>query len=187
MTAVIALLSFVFAVIGWSLLYRQKTENVRSPVTDKAEDITNALATQIVLELADKLDSLKEYDKLAARRAQLENDLITLQQKKAEIIVGLQKQNEAASKQFMKERREIDHQTGLMRKQLDHELRVAVEKSELKAAREILDAEKKFGEEALQEQKKSIERELTSVKEITERLFALVPNLEAKLNLKGKA
>ena len=159
----------LMALIVWHLKKRQ-------PVNAAADVVTEEIAKQVVSELAEKLDALKNYDKMIERRTQLETELIELR-----------KQRDTIQETFDRKQRELEHAAGLARNQLEAELEHGRIKADLDAQKKVIDAERKYNEQALAAQKESFDKQMERTQEITEQLFKLVPNIEARLRLKGSA
>jgi len=155
-------------------LYREFTTPARK-VHDAAQSTVEDLAAKIVVDIGEKLDSLKEFDQLAMKRAQLEAELVALKMEKADI-----------TEVFERTRRDLEHEAGLLRKQLDHELAVVKQEAALDADRRVLAAERRFGEESLKAQTTAFEQRIKFIESYTNKLMDLVPKVEALVKLGGK-
>ncbi|KKM76529.1 hypothetical protein LCGC14_1379220 [marine sediment metagenome] len=169
-TVIIAL-----GVSAWALWMVKIHQSYKTkPVQDAQDAAVNALAQQVVLDLGEKLDTLKEFDTLATRKAQLEVEVGNLTVEKADAEHG-----------FARMQRELEHAAGLMRKELDAELERVKAQVGLDADKKVLAAERRYSQETMEAREKAFDQQLARTDEITERLFKLVPNIEARLRLKG--
>jgi chromosome segregation ATPase len=161
-----------FGVAGWALatLLRKPMPKVEAQAGAAVDD----LAQQIVLELGEKLDALKDFDQLATRKAQLEVEVGALKQQRAEI--------EAV---FIRKQADLEHRAGLQERQRDQEIVEAKGKAELAADRRVLEAERGFVKERMEAQQTAFDERVKAMREVTEKLFDLVPDLKAKLHLTG--
>jgi hypothetical protein len=172
----VVLASFVGVMFLTYWLTRRFALSSSADAINQATDSLNAeLAKRIIDELSTKFASLADYDQLISERAKLEVEVRQLRLAKEEIEAS------TAWKQ-----REMEHELGLRKKELDAQLQQGLAKAQLDADRRTLDAEKQFNEQALANAQKGFDQQLKATHEITEKLFALVPNLEARLKLKGE-
>jgi hypothetical protein len=129
---------------------------------------------RVVSDLASRFESLRDLDRLSARKLELEAEVAALWAEKADI-----------EKAFAQRRRDLEHEMGLQKKEMDAALERGQKTADLEADRKVLEAERKFNDDVLQAKEAAFKEQVADLREIADRMFQLVPDMKGRIELKG--
>ena len=146
------------------------------PVMDTADIVADSVARMVVEQFGDRIEKLQDVESLTEQKLVLEAQVATLTSQASEITAD-----------YARKQRELEHAAGLLRKELDAELtRVRAEASH-EADSRILEVERTFGKKQLEFAEERFRGELETLGGLVETLTERLPDVSARLRLKGEA
>lgn len=121
---------------------------------------------RVVAELNGERDAARKELGLADEVAKLKEQIATLKVEKSRI-----------DEEHAREKREVEHATGLLRKQADWERTKAVDEAKLKVREENLTAERKRFEEQIEFHKEQIKTEVDRLEKLLSGLMERLPTV----------
>lgn len=145
-------------------------------VLEGADTVADAVSASVVEAFGDRLEKLRDVEALSERKLTLEAEVAQLRKEKGEIETD-----------FNRQERELHHAAGLLRKELEAELaRVRAEASH-DADKRVLEVERDFGKKQMEFAEERFKGELETLGKLVETLTERLPDVSARINLKGEA
>lgn len=140
---------------------RSKTDPAIEQLGEKIEELTKTVA-----KLRGEKDALSEHQKLVRERDALREELEVLKIEK-----------DRRDEEFARERREIEHATGLHRKQSEWERTKAVDEAKITVREENLSAERTRFSEQIEFHKEQIRSEVNRMEKLISGLMDRLPTI----------
>lgn len=178
MNDVIALFVGMFggAVVILILEWRRGAFRHSQPVMDSADVVADSVARMVVEQFGDRIDKLQDVETLTHRKLELEAEVGQLIRQKDEITSA-----------YTRKERELEHAAGLLRKELDAELVRARAEASHDAETRILEVEREFGKKQMAFAEERFKGELETLNDLVETLTERLPDINARIRLKGEA
>lgn len=146
-----------------------------NPVAQGADAVADAVAKMVVEQFGSQLDTMRDVEGLTEQKLRLESQLVALRREKEEI-----------EQVFAQKERTLDHAAGLLRKELDVELDHAKAEAKHEADQRILIKEREFNKQQLDATEARFKGELATLNGLVTTLTERLPDVSARLRLKGE-
>jgi hypothetical protein len=144
------------------------------PVMDTADVVADAVARMVVQQFGDRIEKLQDVETLTHQKLELEAELAMLVRQKDEITGD-----------FARKQRDLEHAAGLLRKELDAELTRVRAEAEHEAQTKILAKEREFNKRQMEFTEERFKGELETLNGLVETLTERLPDINARIRLKG--
>lgn len=148
-------------------MFKKYDDPMAQELLDKIEALSKDVA-----KLRGEKDALSDARKLAQERDSMREEIETLKIEKGR-----------RDEEFARERREIEHATGLHRKQSEWEREKAVESAKLEVEKGNLDAERKRFEEQIEFHKEQIKTEVDRLEKLLTGLMERLPTVTVEKSI----